>query len=32
MADLKFPNIAQNNNNSFVADRPSASGGGLGDY
>ena len=29
MADVKFPNIAQNNNNSFVAERPSNN---LNDY
>jgi hypothetical protein len=36
MADVKFPNISQSNNNSFVADRPSNNlngvGGALGDY
>jgi len=34
MADVKFPNISQSNNNSFIADRPSQNlaGNGLADY
>ena len=32
MADVKFPNISQSNNNSFVAERPSKNGHGLGEY
>lgn len=32
MADVKFPNISQSNNNSFVAERPSNGLGGLADY
>ncbi|CDW87895.1 UNKNOWN [Stylonychia lemnae] len=32
MADVKFPNISQSNNNSFVDGRGLKNGGGLGEY
>lgn len=32
MADVKFPNISQSNNNSFVDTRPSKNGNILGEY
>jgi len=32
MADVKFPNISQSNNNSFVDGRGLKNGGGLNEY